>query len=117
MLTDEERADRKMSESSLQGKVLYRAKKYGWRVMHIPRGQAGGGGQWRSTGGAGKGFPDLVMSKPGRVLIVELKRELNKPDEDQQTWLDLLSSVPCIEVYVWRPSDLRLGEIDGALSS
>jgi hypothetical protein len=113
MLSDEERADRKMSEKTLQGRVMYRAKRDGWKIMHIPRGQAGGG-QWRSTTGGGKGFPDLVLVRD-RVLFVELKKELNHPDEDQVAWLEALNAAR-VETYVWRPSDLRLGIVDAALA-
>lgn len=114
MLTDEERLDRKMSEKALQGRVMYRAKRDGWLIMHIPRGQAGGSGQWRSTGGGGKGFPDLVLVRE-RLMMVELKRELNRPDEDQEAWLGALKAAG-VETYVWRPSDLRLGIVDAALA-
>jgi hypothetical protein len=52
------------------------------------------------------GFPDLILVKPGRKLILaELKSERGRLTEAQEVWLKLLRQVPGIEVHVWRPSD------------
>lgn len=118
-LTPEERLDRAMTEKKLQQRVLYRARRDGWRIMHVPVGGAGrsaadDGPQWRSQGGSGKGFPDLVLARPPVLLFVELKRELGILSPEQEEWLAALDA--CGQrVYVWRPSDLRLGAIDGIL--
>src|SRR5688572_3781918 len=109
-LTDGERADRAMSEDKLKARVLYRCRRDGWMVMHIPRGGAGRnaqgtGVQWRSSGGSGKGFPDLTLLRPPDLVFVELKKELSHPDDDQREWLDALAEAGQ-EVHVWRPSDL-----------
>jgi hypothetical protein len=118
-LTDAERGDRAMPEAKLQQRVLYRCRRDGWLVMHVPRGGAGKnaqgtGVQWRSQGGSGKGFPDLTMVRDGRLVFAELKRELSYPDADQQAWLEALREAGQ-EVHVWRPSDLREGRIDALL--
>jgi hypothetical protein len=52
-----------------------------------------------------KGFPDLVLCRPPRLLIVELKRNGAKPTPDQERWLELLGQVPGVEAYLWKPSD------------
>lgn len=108
-----------MLEKTLQERVLYRARKYGWRIMHIPPGGAGSnaqgtGVQWRSSGGSGKGFPDLTMVRTGRLVFIELKRELGKLGDEQVAWIDDLIAAGQ-EVHVWRPSHLRLKEIDRLL--
>jgi hypothetical protein len=109
-LTDAERVDRKMLEATLNNRVLYRAKKYGWRVLRIQRALANGA--WRTP--AGKGFPDLMLV--GRtVMFRELKRELGKLRPDQEAWRDALVAAGA-DWGVWRPSDLRLGVIEDELT-
>lgn len=51
------------------------------------------------------GYPDWTFVKDGRLIFVELKTEVGKVRPDQAEWLDALSDVPGVEVYLWRPSD------------
>lgn len=70
--------------------------------------------------GSQSGFPDRVCVRRGRIIFVELKRELTgkasvdrdrQPTEHQREWLDALA-VAGAEVYLWRPSDLEeIGQI------
>ena len=54
------------------------------------------------------GFPDVTLVKPGRLVFAELKSRQGKLTDDQEVWLDVLRhSVPDVEVYCWRPSDLN----------
>lgn len=54
------------------------------------------------------GFPDLILARPGRPLILaELKSDRGRLTPAQEAWLDLLKQVPGVEVYVWRPADLE----------
>ncbi|WP_051914002.1 VRR-NUC domain-containing protein [Thermorudis peleae] len=67
----------------------------GWQVYHT----------WISVRSPA-GFPDLVLAKPGRPLILtELKTERGKLSPAQEAWLAVLQQVPGIIVRVWRPSD------------
>ena len=61
-----------------------------WSSIHSPR-----------------GWPDLNLCKPPRLIFAELKREGKEPSPEQQKWIDLLSDVPGVEVYIWRPSDIE----------
>lgn len=54
-----------------------------------------------------KGFPDLVLVKPPRVLFVELKSEKGKTSPVQDEWLLTLVQCPGVETYLWRPSDWK----------
>ena len=65
----------KPDEQSFQEAVLEVAKLAGWRSLHIrPAGRADG--SWRTPiGGDGKGWPDLTLVRPPRLLFVELKSE------------------------------------------
>lgn len=107
-LTDQERADREMSEAAFQRRVIYRAHKAGWTVFHVQRSLVGTEGQVvTATSRDGKGFPDLLLVKAGhRPIFAELKRELGKPSDEQWAWLDLLIAAEQVAV-VWRPSDLK----------
>jgi len=86
-----------MTEKEFTQQVVDLARLLGWQVYHT----------WLSVRSAA-GFPDLVLAKPGRPLILaELKTERGKLTPAQQAWLDLLQQVPGVEVYVWRPSQLE----------
>jgi hypothetical protein len=56
------------------------------------------------------GFPDLVVCRPPRLIIAELKTQHAQPPKGRQAeWLDWLGQcqlVGCsLEVYLWRPLD------------
>jgi len=116
-LTAEERADRTMSERTLYGRVKYRLNKYQWRFIHFTQAYSGGGdgrpGSWKTPiGGDAKGFPDLMMLRPGReIAFAELKKELGKLSPEQLEWQGLLRTLG-YDCFVWRPSDLRTGVIE-----
>ena len=51
------------------------------------------------------GFPDLAMTRGGRVVFAELKSDKGKVSPAQREWLTALASCPGVEVFVWRPAD------------
>lgn len=112
-LTDQQRADRALSESEFRQQVDDLAAIYGWESMHVDP-LRGKGGIWRTPthGSLGKGWPDTVyVHRKGRLLFVEFKKELGKTSPDQERVLSVLDYVSgrfpgTVEVYVWRPSDL-----------
>ena len=53
------------------------------------------------------GFPDICAAKTPRLVFAELKTELGKVTAAQQKWLDILATVPGVEVYLWRPSEFE----------
>jgi hypothetical protein len=62
---------------------------------------------WRTpVQGDGKGFPDLVLARPPRVIFAELKTAKGKLGPEQENWLAALTACPGVEVYVWRPDQL-----------
>ena len=92
------------SEREFQREVVQRAKSLGWFIFHALPGQ---GRNRHLTLFIGKrGFPDLVLCRPPRLLFVELKSEKGKVSNDQREWLDALRACG-VEVYIWRPSDLE----------
>jgi len=97
-----------MTEQQFTNELLKWAKAYKWRTFHV-----------RNSGYAGntyvqgdRGFPDLVLLRPPRLVVAELKvgkagTLKGEPTSDQAVWLDALAEVGVtefpIETYVWRP--------------
>jgi hypothetical protein len=101
------------SERDFQGAVLDLALACRWRSAHFhdSRRQVKPGVFVGDK--AAVGFPDLVLARPPRLLIAELKRDKGQVRKAQREWLDLLASIPQVEVFVWRPKDWA--EIEEAL--
>jgi len=92
------------TEEDFLAQVLDLAKLYKWRRAHFrpARTQAG----WRTpVQGDGIGFPDLVLVKPPRLIIAELKSDTGKVSPDQELWLKAFAALPYVETWVWRPRD------------
>lgn len=85
-----------INEKTFQDKhVIPLAEMFGWWVYHPTL------SRWSA-----RGWPDLAMVRPPRLVLAELKSEAGVVSADQQYVLDLLGQVPGIECYLWRPSDL-----------
>jgi len=96
-----------VTEAEFQRIVIDMAHLFGWRVAHFRPARTARG--WRTPVAAdGKGFPDLVLAKAGRVIFAELKTDTGRLSDDQQAWRDALP-----DAVVWRPRDLD--EIEFAL--
>jgi hypothetical protein len=51
------------------------------------------------------GFPDLILARAGRLVVVELKTERGRLGPGQALWLELFRAAD-VEVHVWRPGDM-----------
>lgn len=90
-----------MPEDTLLAQIRTLTKTTGWLLYHTYNSQ-------RSE----KGFPDLVLAKPGRppregrLIFAELKSKKGKESREQMIWLDVLQhTLSTVEVYTWRPAD------------
>jgi hypothetical protein len=94
------------SEAEFMRDVFFLARLRGWRVAHFrtARIQRKGGSVYYATPvqADGKGFPDAVLVRAGRVLAVEFKAGKNKTTRAQEEWLDALARAG-VETAVWRP--------------
>lgn len=103
-------------EAAFQRQVEQLAAYYGWRSYHTHNSQ-------RSA----PGFPDLVLVRDLELIFAELKTEKGRASVAQQEWIKALGAVssrlfeyvagsydvrdpnlsrpPCVDVYLWRPSD------------
>ena len=80
-------------EATLLGRIRRRALDHGYLVYHT----------WRSDKSA-PGFPDLVLAKPGRLILAECKSATGKLTQAQHQWLAILrQSISGLEVYEWHP--------------
>lgn len=95
----------KLSEKKFQAMVVKLAvKTFGWTAYHT-----------HNSRRSAKGFPDLVLVKPGRrVVYAELKTDTGETTPEQDVWLALLRRTDA-RVFLWRPSDLN--EIAAVLGS
>jgi hypothetical protein len=84
-----------LTEREFQAQVLDLARICGWSVYHPAL------SKWSE-----RGWPDLALCRPPRLVFAELKRENGKPSMDQRRWLAMLGGCPGVETYLWRPSDL-----------
>lgn len=98
-----------ITETELQAAVIELAKWHRWLVHHTRPAQTKDG--WRTPIQGDAGFPDLILTRGGRLIIAELKRQGAKPTPSQQEWLDRCAEAPTVEVHVWRPSDWLSGEV------
>lgn len=92
-----------MTEGDLLAGVLDLARVLGWRRAHFRPGRTGRG--WRTpVAGDGAGWPDLVLVRPPRLVVAELKSATGRIASDQRAWIaDLAASG--VETFVWRPID------------
>ena len=91
-------------EREFQQAVVQLARLMGWRVHHT-RPALTRAGEWRTPIQGDAGFPDLVLCRPPRLILAELKRVGGKPTAEQQAWLDALNACAGVEVYLWTPDD------------
>lgn len=83
-----------ITEKEFQRQVLDLAGILGWSVYHPML------SKWSE-----RGWPDLALIRPPRLVFAELKRENGKTTEHQDRWLDMLRACPGVETFLWRPSD------------
>jgi hypothetical protein len=81
--------------------VMQFAKLRGWRVVHFRPGRTLR--SWRTAyEGDGVGFPDLVLLRANRGIVIELKVDDNLCSDEQKHWLEAFFAAG-FEAFVWRP--------------
>lgn len=94
-----------MTEAELQAHVVELATMLGWTVNHVRR-SIGGRKQGWVTSTTLRGWPDLTLIRPPRLVFAELKSDRGRLQPEQAQVLELLAAVPGVETFVWRPDDL-----------
>jgi hypothetical protein len=85
-----------LTEKQWLRQVTDLAHLYRWRTFH----------PWLSIRSE-RGWPDLALVRPPRLVLAELKTDHGKVTLPQQEWLDLLGACSGVEVHLWRPSDFN----------
>lgn len=83
-----------MTERDLQASLIDVAETFGYEVYHTYDSR-------RSQ----RGFPDLSMIRPPRLIFIEVKTEKGRLTRDQELWRDYLERCPGVEYYLCRPSN------------
>jgi hypothetical protein len=83
-----------ITEKQFMAQVVDYAHLRGWAVYH----------PWLSIRSP-RGWPDLAICRPPRLVLAEIKSDRGKTSPDQDRWLDLLGRCAGLEVFVWRPAD------------
>lgn len=102
-----------MKEIELQRGIVAVARVLGYHHVHFRAAKTEEG--WRTpVSGDGKGFPDLILVRPGRLIFAELKGSSGRVSPEQRAWgarLDAAGS----EWYLWTPAEWLSGEIERLL--
>ena len=76
----------RMTEDELMAWVTDLARVRGWLVAHF-RPARRKDGSWVTPILGSPGFPDLVLTRKGRVILAELKAERGRITAEQKAWL------------------------------
>lgn len=103
-LTEQQRRDRATTGGDLQSMVVQLARVYGYQWGHFRAAQTKRGWRVPVEGPLADGWPDLMLCRPGRFLLVELKRELGDAPSEAQERCHAALRAAGVEVHVLRPS-------------
>ena len=92
-----------MTEKELQANIVRLATFRGWYHYHT-----------YSSKKSVRGWPDLVLCKPPKLLFVELKSARGRLTPDQEHWLNLLNQTGAF-TYIWKPKHWNDGTIERIL--
>jgi hypothetical protein len=85
-----------ITEAQFLRQVQHLAAMFSWRGYHPAL------SKWSE-----RGWPDIALCRPPRLILAELKSEFGKVTPQQAEWLADLARCPGVEVYLWRPSDFE----------
>jgi len=110
-----------ISEAQLQDAIIELAQRLGWRA-HAER-PAWSAKGYRTPIQGDAGFPDLVLARLPRLVLIECKSETGRLSPEQQAWKaefgDENVGIPArafmFEYYVARPRDWTSGRIEELL--
>ncbi len=84
-----------MREKDFQQQVINLARYLGWEFMY----------HTFDSRHSPAGFPDLILLKEGRLVVIELKRDAKgQPTPEQYFWLCAFKQIT-EDVYFWCPDD------------
>lgn len=90
-----------MTESEFLAQIIHLGHLRGWRVHHTRAAWSSKG--YRTPIQGDPGFPDLVMVRPPRVIIAEIKTDRGELSPAQREWVLDLYGCRSVESYLWKP--------------
>ncbi len=84
----------RVPEAQFQHDVVSWARWWGWLVYFT-----------HDSRGSPPGYPDLTLTRAGRLIFAELKSGAGTLSQDQRRWRTALQAVPGAEYFLWRPAD------------
>ncbi len=93
-----------ITEKDWQRQVTDAAELFGWSWAHFRPAMTSKGWRTPVSGPLGAGFPDLILCRGDRLILVELKAEGARLSPPQRQVHAVLSQA--VPLYTWRPSDL-----------
>lgn len=91
------------TEAQSQATIVAAAHMAGW-LVHAERASLTQAGRWATAIQGDRGWPDLVLTRAGVLLVVELKRKPNTVEPEQVKWHNALRLVPgVITGVLWVP--------------
>lgn len=94
-----------LTEAAFQQQVVDLAELRGWDWMHIPRSQTGKRFRTMVVGTLAKGWPDLLLCRDDRLIVIECKTDVGRVQPDQLRVLEILERAEHVETYIFRPKD------------
>ena len=115
-----------ISETAFATQVEDLLRRFQWRFFHIKPAMTGKGAWVSRMNPEGKGLPDYIAVRRGRLIFAELKDANSKTTPEQDEWLEdvrecvkqiminpvpvpigrTIKHFPSLEVYLWRSSDI-----------
>ena len=100
-----------ISEAALERAIIEMAEVLGWRVYSVRRSDRA-----IVNTKTGRGYPDLVMVRPPRIIFAELKSARGRLTSEQRDWLEALADVErAPEAFTWWPVSWTDGTIEEVL--
>lgn len=86
------------SEAALERVLVDLAKLYRWRLYHVRDSRT-------DDSRADHGFPDWLLLRDDRLIVLELKSRTGTVRENQREWLTAFARVTRVDVAIVRPAD------------
>lgn len=106
---------RRKPEDDFMATVIDEARLNGWHVWHFHTSMRliNDGGRKRLVGDSmAKGFPDLVLARPPKLILAELKSATGRLSDDQKIAKQILEQCTEVEYHLWKPKNqTEIGDI------
>lgn len=95
----------RLSEAQWQQRVTDYADVRGWLWAHFRPAQTSKGWRTPVSGPLGVGFPDLLLLRDDRLVVLENKSDTGRATPAQRAALDAFAQVRRVDALLARPSD------------